>query len=705
MLLICCAASSVAASGSVSGAAAVATTRQLRSRPATASDVLEPSALAVGGHVLPAAGPLAAAATGESVYIQERTPWFSWKLTGCHACRGAHQLSYQVEVREQASGALVADSGVRNSSALRHRFSARELALGSDTRYVFALRLRTAAAPGAAAVHAAAARAATAAFRTALLHTQEWAGAEWLGGGTSLRADFTLGAEASAIESATAYASGAGCFSLTLNGAAAAPGAWLEPSWANVPTSRMLYRAYDVAHLLRGGANALGMRTGMCKYGYLGQDCAGAHAANANCRAVTLQLRVRLAGGAVVTVNSSSTDGRWHATTDADPVRYSHLFHGEQYDARLEDTDWDRAGFLVSPRPAKVGWVPAVAYPGAAQQFGALSLAGQEPVAISETRAPHSITLLNGTGPAPANGGHGAHTVPCAHGLGATAPLGEDLLLRCPAGQTIASVPFASFGHPLGAGAGFTMACHAPASGSCYDSKHVPGCIFWADPASMTRHFVTSCGQCGSGACRTDRVLSAAKCLSYRDGPAFDCSMNTPNCSAFAPGGSGCAVDARAAVAAACVGKASCTVPVRAGAFGKLPASCSADPGGPSPASPTADFVLAVHALGCAPPPPPARWVFDFGQNMAGFASLRVQGAAGTRVTLQYAEELHADGSVNMAWCSGEGAACTCPGGNCANQTDTYTLRGGGAPETYTPLFTYHGYRYVQVSATATPPR
>ena len=32
-----------------------------------------------------------------------------------------------------------------------------------------------------------------------------------------------------------------------------------------------------------------------------------------------------------------------------------------------------------------------------------------------------------------------------------------------------------------------------------------------------------------------------------------------------------------------------------------------------------------------------------------------------------------------------------------ANQTDTFTLRGTGALESYTPLFTYHGYRYVQV--------
>ena len=32
-----------------------------------------------------------------------------------------------------------------------------------------------------------------------------------------------------------------------------------------------------------------------------------------------------------------------------------------------------------------------------------------------------------------------------------------------------------------------------------------------------------------------------------------------------------------------------------------------------------------------------------------------------------------------------------------AQQTDTYTLKGGGT-ETYEPRFTYHGFRYVEVT-------
>ena len=77
---------------------------------------------------------------------------------------------------------------------------------------------------------------------------------------------------------------------------------------------------------------------------------------------------------------------------------------------------------------------------------------------------------------------------------------------------------------------------------------------------------------------------------------------------------------------------------------------------------------------------------------------------------IRYSEVLKADGSVDMAWCNGEGEACHCSGINCANQTDTFhpapaadqaqqqgdgTETAGEKTVTYTPSFTYHGFRYV----------
>jgi len=84
--------------------------------------------------------------------------------------------------------------------------------------------------------------------------------------------------------------------------------------------------------------------------------------------------------------------------------------------------------------------------------------------------------------------------------------------------------------------------------------------------------------------------------------------------------------------------------------------------------------------------PRPGVFVFDFGQNFAGWCRLRVRGPAGTVVRLRYAEILRADGEIDQANLRG------------ARATDTYTLRGDPAGETYEPHFTYHGFRYVELT-------
>jgi alpha-L-rhamnosidase len=83
--------------------------------------------------------------------------------------------------------------------------------------------------------------------------------------------------------------------------------------------------------------------------------------------------------------------------------------------------------------------------------------------------------------------------------------------------------------------------------------------------------------------------------------------------------------------------------------------------------------------------PKPGVFVFDLGQNMVGWCRLKVSGAAGTTVSLRHAETLKPDGMLYLTNLRG------------ARVTDTYTLRGGG-PEIYEPRFTYHGFRYVEVT-------
>ena len=77
--------------------------------------------------------------------------------------------------------------------------------------------------------------------------------------------------------------------------------------------------------------------------------------------------------------------------------------------------------------------------------------------------------------------------------------------------------------------------------------------------------------------------------------------------------------------------------------------------------------------------------VFDFGQNFSGWTRLKVEGPAGTEVRLRHAELLNEDGTLNFG-----------PNEN-AEATDVYVLRGGG-PEVHEPRFTYHGFRYVEMT-------
>jgi alpha-L-rhamnosidase len=84
-------------------------------------------------------------------------------------------------------------------------------------------------------------------------------------------------------------------------------------------------------------------------------------------------------------------------------------------------------------------------------------------------------------------------------------------------------------------------------------------------------------------------------------------------------------------------------------------------------------------------------WVYDFGQNLAGVERLRVAGPAGTDVRLRFAEILNDDGTIytdNL---------------RTAKATDHFTLSGKGVEE-FMPQFTFHGYRYAELTGLPTAP-
>lgn len=98
---------------------------------------------------------------------------------------------------------------------------------------------------------------------------------------------------------------------------------------------------------------------------------------------------------------------------------------------------------------------------------------------------------------------------------------------------------------------------------------------------------------------------------------------------------------------------------------------------------------MAVFKTKAIVNPKPDVYVFDMGQNFAGWARLRVTAPSGTVISMRFAESVNPDGTINME-STGVGAIHV-------EQTDRYTCRGGGV-ETWEPRFTYHGFRYVEMT-------
>ena len=100
-----------------------------------------------------------------------------------------------------------------------------------------------------------------------------------------------------------------------------------------------------------------------------------------------------------------------------------------------------------------------------------------------------------------------------------------------------------------------------------------------------------------------------------------------------------------------------------------------------APVRRTGDEFTAVRVA----EPVRGRYVFDFGQNFAGFVRLCGKFRKGQVITLKFGEMLNSDGTVyreNL---------------RSAVATDRYTAKGGDV-EIWEPTFTFHGFRYVELT-------
>lgn len=92
---------------------------------------------------------------------------------------------------------------------------------------------------------------------------------------------------------------------------------------------------------------------------------------------------------------------------------------------------------------------------------------------------------------------------------------------------------------------------------------------------------------------------------------------------------------------------------------------------------------------------PSGNWIFDFGVNIAGIPQITVDQPKGTHLKMRMGELLREDGSIeyNTTGVFATGVV----------QTDEYICAGNGR-EVWNPRFTYHGYRYLELSGMAAEP-
>ncbi len=83
-------------------------------------------------------------------------------------------------------------------------------------------------------------------------------------------------------------------------------------------------------------------------------------------------------------------------------------------------------------------------------------------------------------------------------------------------------------------------------------------------------------------------------------------------------------------------------------------------------------------------------WIVDMGENFAGWAKIHIPySPAGAEYVLRFAERLK-DGSLDFTTC---GTFHTC-----LLQQDRYIAKGTPGGESFEPSFTYHGFRYIEIT-------
>ncbi|WP_415909556.1 family 78 glycoside hydrolase catalytic domain [Oleiharenicola sp. Vm1] len=215
-----------------------------------------------------------------------------------------------------------------------------------------------------------------------------------------------------ALRRALVHVSGLGHYELSINGHRVGQDLF-SPGWTTYEKV-VLYDTHDVTALVRAGGNAIGVTLG----GGMFNVRAGRYVkleSRFRPLMVIAQLRLEYADGSVEFVG---TDEQWQVRPG--PITFSNMYGGEDYDARLEPTGWDRPGYAAQD------WARAAVTPGPGGELRGASHA-PPPVRTFDVLAPASVRALRP-----------GVTV---YDLGQNVSLMPRLRVRGPAGSVVRIIP------------------------------------------------------------------------------------------------------------------------------------------------------------------------------------------------------------------------------------------------------------------------
>ncbi|NOU80518.1 Bacterial alpha-L-rhamnosidase [Paenibacillus sp. LMG 31459] len=279
--------------------------------------------------------------------LDVRYPRISWQLDADE--RDVMQQAYQLQAAmDQNFGSTVWDSGRVESGQSLH-IELKELQLQPKQRYYYRIRVWD-------QQNRPTEWSDTAWWETGLLSPEDWV-AEWITAPLAcldvqaeqaplLRRSFHVDRQ---VTRARMYVTSLGLYEVELNGTRVGED-YLTPGWTSYST-RLQFQTYDITGQLTVGDNAVGAWLGNGWYkGNLAWD--NKKHVFGDRTALLMQIHLIYADGVEQIIG---TDQGW--TVSPGPLLMSEIYHGETYDARLEQTGFSRAEYDDQ------SWMPAEILP------------------------------------------------------------------------------------------------------------------------------------------------------------------------------------------------------------------------------------------------------------------------------------------------------------------------------------------------------